>query len=202
MSTAEKKIFFPLVHDDVLHWAQIKMIMYYFQTISKCYTTTWIDAVRIGLLSDLKLVQIANLSALMSNVLLHLASDRALKVIFSKKLSYDFWQVHPWLPFLISTIVIQLWFRIVQLIKVEENKSPICGWKLMKVGMELDGLVKNCKQCSTLHLHVIVIILKLCFYSLILGWVLSFFFFNLKFVALCQLTIHHVVFFCQNLENH
>ena len=39
----------------------------------------------------------------------------------------------------------------------------------MKVGMELDGLVKNCKQCSTSHLHVIVIILKLCFYSLILG---------------------------------
>ena len=38
----------PPAHDDVLHWAQIKMIMYYLQTISKCYTRTWIDAVRIG----------------------------------------------------------------------------------------------------------------------------------------------------------
>lgn len=40
---------------------------------------------------DLELVQIAKLSALLCDVLLDLASDRALRVIFSEKSSYKFW---------------------------------------------------------------------------------------------------------------
>lgn len=40
---------------------------------------------------DLEFVQIAKLSALLCDVLLDLASDRALRVIFGEKSSYKFW---------------------------------------------------------------------------------------------------------------
>lgn len=70
--------------------------------------------------------------------------------------------------------------------------------------MELDALMKNCKQYSTSHLQVIIIIFifKLYFYYLIWDEFCLSFFFNLKFIALCQLTAHDVVFSCQKLEKH
>ena len=69
----------------------------------------------------------------------------------------------------------------------------------MKVGMELDDLVKNCKQYSTSHTCNCYFKIIFLFFNIGMSFI---FFFNLKFIALCQLTAHHVVFSCQNLENH